>query len=115
MPLLAVHGLPETKRVFWKVIEPLAAAGFEVIVPDLRGFDEVVLLEYPWSTALIDAAVGHASVPRGPRSVAVMHSPGTVDDRLAVHAARRRELSPTDDPHQPPDQGELEHLLSPRW
>ena len=40
MPLLCVHGWPETKRIFWRVIEPLAAAGFEVIVPDLRGFGE---------------------------------------------------------------------------
>lgn len=40
VPLLCVHGWPETKRVFWKVIEPLAAAGFEVIVPDLRGFGD---------------------------------------------------------------------------
>jgi pimeloyl-ACP methyl ester carboxylesterase len=40
VPLLCVHGWPESKRVFWKVIEPLAAAGFEVIVPDLRGFGD---------------------------------------------------------------------------
>lgn len=40
VPLLLVHGWPETKRVWWRVIEPLAAAGFEVIVPDLRGFGE---------------------------------------------------------------------------
>lgn len=40
VPLLCVHGWPETKRVFWKVIEPLAQAGFEVIVPDLRGFGD---------------------------------------------------------------------------
>jgi pimeloyl-ACP methyl ester carboxylesterase len=38
VPLLCVHGWPETMRIFWKVIEPLALAGFEVIVPDLRGF-----------------------------------------------------------------------------
>jgi pimeloyl-ACP methyl ester carboxylesterase len=37
---VCVHGWPETKRIFWRVIEPLAAAGFEVIVPDLRGFGE---------------------------------------------------------------------------
>ncbi|MCU0310074.1 MAG: alpha/beta hydrolase [Acidimicrobiales bacterium] len=36
-PLLLVHGYPETKRIWWRNIEPLAAAGFEVIVPDLRG------------------------------------------------------------------------------
>ena len=40
VPLLCVHGWPETKRIFWKVIAPLAAAGFEVIVPDLRGFGD---------------------------------------------------------------------------
>jgi pimeloyl-ACP methyl ester carboxylesterase len=40
VPLLAVHGWPETKRIYWKVIEPLALAGFEVIVPDLRGFGD---------------------------------------------------------------------------
>ncbi|MBA2280611.1 MAG: alpha/beta hydrolase [Acidimicrobiia bacterium] len=39
-PLVLVHGWPETKRVWWKVIGPLAAAGFEVIVPDLRGFGD---------------------------------------------------------------------------
>ncbi len=38
--LVCVHGWPETKRVFWKVIEPLAQAGFDVIVPDLRGFGD---------------------------------------------------------------------------
>jgi pimeloyl-ACP methyl ester carboxylesterase len=40
MPLLLVHGWPETKRIWWHNIEPLAAAGFEVIAPDLRGFGE---------------------------------------------------------------------------
>lgn len=40
MPLLCVHGWPESKRIFWRVIAPLAAAGFEVIVPDLRGFGD---------------------------------------------------------------------------
>jgi pimeloyl-ACP methyl ester carboxylesterase len=38
VPLVLVHGWPETMRVWWKVIAPLSAAGFEVIVPDLRGF-----------------------------------------------------------------------------
>ncbi|MEJ5253851.1 MAG: alpha/beta hydrolase [Acidimicrobiales bacterium] len=40
VPLLLVHGWPETKRIWWRVIEPLATAGFEVIVPDLRGFGD---------------------------------------------------------------------------
>ncbi len=40
VPLLLVHGWPETKRIWWRNIEPLARAGFEVIVPDLRGFGD---------------------------------------------------------------------------
>ena len=40
VPVLLVHGYPDTKRLWWRVIEPLAAAGFEVIVPDLRAFGD---------------------------------------------------------------------------
>ena len=40
VPLLLVHGWPETKRVWWRNIRVLADAGFDVIVPDLRGFGE---------------------------------------------------------------------------
>jgi len=40
VPVVCVHGWPESKRIFWRVIAPLAAAGFEVIVPDLRGFGD---------------------------------------------------------------------------
>lgn len=40
VPLLLVHGWPETKRIWWRVVEPLAEAGFEVIAPDLRGFGD---------------------------------------------------------------------------
>jgi len=38
VPLLLVHGWPETSRIWWRNVEPLASAGFEVVVPDLRGF-----------------------------------------------------------------------------
>jgi pimeloyl-ACP methyl ester carboxylesterase len=39
-PLLLVHGWPETMRIWWRNVGPLADAGFEVIVPDLRGFGQ---------------------------------------------------------------------------
>ena len=35
-PLLLVHGYPETKRIWWRNVRPLAEAGYEVVVPDLR-------------------------------------------------------------------------------
>jgi pimeloyl-ACP methyl ester carboxylesterase len=44
-PLLLVHGWPETKRIWWRNVEPLVAAGFEVIVPDLAGFGDSSLAE----------------------------------------------------------------------
>jgi pimeloyl-ACP methyl ester carboxylesterase len=37
-PLLLIHGWPETMRIWWRNVAPLAAAGFQVIAPDLRGF-----------------------------------------------------------------------------
>ena len=40
VPLLLVHGWPETKRIWWRNIAALAASGFEVIAPDLRGFGD---------------------------------------------------------------------------
>ncbi|MEX2255970.1 MAG: alpha/beta hydrolase [Acidimicrobiia bacterium] len=40
VPILLVHGYPETKRIWWRNIRPLADAGFEVIAPDLRGFGD---------------------------------------------------------------------------
>jgi pimeloyl-ACP methyl ester carboxylesterase len=40
VPLLLVHGWPETRRIWDRNVGPLAAAGFEVIAPDLRGFGD---------------------------------------------------------------------------
>lgn len=44
-PLLLVHGYPETKRIWWRNVKPLADAGYEVIVPDLRGYGDSDLSE----------------------------------------------------------------------
>ncbi len=40
VPLLLVHGWPETRRIWWRTIAPLVDAGFEVVAPDLRGFGD---------------------------------------------------------------------------
>ncbi len=39
-PLVLLHGWPETRRIWARNVEALARAGFEVVVPDLRGFGE---------------------------------------------------------------------------
>ena len=44
-PLVLLHGWPETKRIWWRNVRPLADAGFEVIVPDMRGFGDSGLAE----------------------------------------------------------------------
>src|ERR1700760_2665291 len=40
VPLLLMNGWPGTKRIYYKNIEPLAAAGFEVVVADNRGWGD---------------------------------------------------------------------------
>jgi pimeloyl-ACP methyl ester carboxylesterase len=70
-PLLLVHGYPETKRIWWRNIRPLVEAGYEVIVPDLRGYgdsdlsedDEYDLVLYSRDLhALVHDVLGHESV-----------------------------------------------------
>jgi pimeloyl-ACP methyl ester carboxylesterase len=72
VPLLVVHGWPETKRIWWRVIAPLAAAGFEVIAPDLRGFGDSELgpdgfYDVPSHSrdlyALVHDELGHEGIP----------------------------------------------------
>ncbi|MCH8132808.1 MAG: alpha/beta hydrolase [Deltaproteobacteria bacterium] len=67
-PLLLIHGWPETKRIWWRNILPLAEAGFEVIVPDLRGYgdsdlsqtDQYDIVEYSRDLhALVHDLLGH--------------------------------------------------------
>ncbi|MCP9270636.1 alpha/beta fold hydrolase [Mycolicibacterium arenosum] len=69
-PLLLIHGYPETKRIWWRNIGPLAEAGFEVIVPDLRGMgdsdipadDQLDLVTYSRDLyALVHDQLGHSS------------------------------------------------------
>ncbi len=40
VPLLLVHGWPATRRIWARNVADLAARGFEVVAPDLRGFGD---------------------------------------------------------------------------
>lgn len=40
VPLLLIHGFPCTGLIWSHTIEPLAAAGFDVVAPDLRGYGD---------------------------------------------------------------------------
>jgi hypothetical protein len=59
-------------------------------IPSLRAFDEVVVVEYPRSFSVLDSAIGPADGP-GPQKVTVVHMHGSIDDRLALHAALARD------------------------
>ena len=66
--VLLVHGWPETRRIWWRNVAPLAGAGFRVIAPDLRGFGQSGL-----------APDGFGDVPSHSRD---LH--GLVHDQLGV-------------------------------
>jgi pimeloyl-ACP methyl ester carboxylesterase len=79
-PLLLIHGWPETKRIWWRNIEPLAAAGFEVIVPDLRGFGDSDL-----------APDGHYDIASHARDLhALVHDVPSSAPLVQHHLANRR-------------------------
>jgi hypothetical protein len=88
---------------------PVVVAVFALHLPDVRSFDEVVVVDYPWSLDVLDNAVGAPSA-QGPSCVTVVHAAGTVDDRVVVLGSLRSEGTlgghfPTED--------ELDWLLSP--
>lgn len=56
---------------------------------DLTGFDRVIVVDWPWSFTTIDDAVGSAAGTVGPHLVEVLHTPGSIDDKLVLLAARR--------------------------
>jgi pimeloyl-ACP methyl ester carboxylesterase len=71
VPLVLLHGYPESKRIWYRNIAPLAAAGFEVIVPDLRGYGDSSLAPDGFydpvaysrdAYALLHDVLGHSSV-----------------------------------------------------
>lgn len=89
----------------------LVLVRFERELPDLRWFDEVIVVDYPWSVALLDAAVGPPTSEDGPLRVTCLHLTGTLDDRLAELAARRRELGAVIDQSGPPTPAEISYLV----
>lgn len=78
----------------------------------LTGFQHVIFVDYPWSFNVIERAVGSAASLDGPRRVTCVHLRGTVDDRLAMLAARRREMDRLGTAGAPPDFIEIDYLLA---
>lgn len=86
---------------------------FERSWPDLRAFDHVIILDYPWSLSVIDQSVGPSTGP-GPDQVTIIHAVESLDDRMAVLATRRRELASVSHDDDPPSIDEIIYLVEPR-
>lgn len=80
-------------------------------IPDLRWFDDVLVVDLPWSWQLLDAAVGSPVNDDGAGVVTVFHTTGGVDDRLALLASRRQQLGPVIDQSAPPSAQDITYLL----
>ena len=70
-------------------VESSALVLFKDHIPDLSSIDEVVLLDWPLSSTMLDSALPPPHVPT-PR-VTVQHMRDTIDDRLAVRALRAKD------------------------
>lgn len=89
----------------------VAIVRYDRELPDLRAYDEVLVVDIPWSWSLLDAAVGSPVQISGPSAVTVFHLKGSLDDRLAMLAARRKQLGAVIDQSQAPDGSEMNYLL----
>src|SRR4030081_583993 len=64
-PVVLLHGFPDTGRLWRNQVPALAGAGFEVIVPDLRGYGrsdkpaEVDAYALPYLAGVVLAVLDH--------------------------------------------------------
>lgn len=85
----------------------------EILRGPLPDADEVLVCDYPWSFAELDAALGPPTGP-GPALISILHAPGTIDDRVAMYAASRAEEEPTGLECSQPSPEMAKWLLRPR-
>lgn len=92
----------------------VAVVLYETQIPNLRAFDEVVVVDYPWNTNTLERAIGSSADERGPSRVTCIHMIGTVDDRLAMLSTRRADVGVVGASESPPSLDEIAYLLAPR-
>lgn len=84
---------------------------FDRTLPDLKWFDVVIFIDWPWSLQVITDAVGSGAATDGPDQIFVLHSPNTVDDRLVIAASKRVGIE-TASVAKPPTDAQAAWLLS---
>jgi pimeloyl-ACP methyl ester carboxylesterase len=69
-PVVLLHGFPDTKRLWSKTVPVLVDAGFQVIVPDQRGYgasdkpDDVEAYSIPFLAIDVTAILDHLGIER---------------------------------------------------
>lgn len=86
---------------------------FESNLPRLQSFDDVIVLDYPWSFGILEHAVSPASSLEGP-DVVVVHAADSPDDRMAVLAARRSEYGTVPADYTSLSLDDIAYVLAPR-
>jgi len=57
-PVVLLHGFPDSGRLWRHQVPALAGAGFQVVVPDLRGYGSAENVAGPWRYERLDGP-GH--------------------------------------------------------
>ncbi len=84
--------------------------------PDLSQFDSVLVVDYPWNLERIEAMVAHNALPNRPAHLRVLHMANSPDDRVALFAALKREISAAGASSQDsPTDDEALYLIAPRF
>ena len=88
-PVVLLHGFPDDVHAYDGVAPPLAAAGWRVLVPYLRGYGPTRFLDPLTPRSGQQAALGHARRADGEPKAAV---PAVVAAMVAQLAVRRCDL-----------------------
>lgn len=87
--VVCVHGWPETKLLYTRVVGPLVSAGFDVVVPDLRGFGDSGLAPDGFYDIVSHARDIHALVHDGLGAEEVVLVGGDLGGPVVQEAALR--------------------------
>lgn len=90
----------------------VAILKFDEVLPDLQDYENVIIVDYPWSFSVIEKAVGSADSKKGSLNVSVIHLKNSIDDRLSIFGARRSEVTLLGIDYNQPNFSEVKYILS---
>ena len=67
---------------------------YDETLPDLSGVDEVLILDWPLSTSVLDDALQIPAQPEDGPVITLVHIQESIDDRFALRAVRSKFPTP---------------------